>query len=306
MKNSEENNFWSVLLLLNSDMCSFWNDLIFSTPVCLCGIIYFHQGKRLTTWGNTHTQIKVVLSSVRSITRRSWRSQTRIWRKWVWTHLERGGRWFSPSRVTLINQSNVELVKETFRWLIWLRNHHVDIWWINLNIWSIFMWNFCSAFFPHQIWVERGHFQKRPQWSLDTWKAERADVFHESWTRTWLPRVTAGDRIMWTQKTIALPIMHLGPVCASCHVGPQGPIKVWHDRWFPYKTREDRCAVTLRGNMQRSVTFSMNPLPVQHQYLVCKSVSDSLYLLFSFYCCSMQNFISFMYCSNIRMLSDNV
>lgn len=93
---------------------------------------------------NTHTQINVVLSSVRSITRRSWRSQTRIWRKWAWTHLERGGRWFSPSRVTLINQSNVELVEETFRWLIWLRNHHVDIWWINLNIWSIFMWILCT------------------------------------------------------------------------------------------------------------------------------------------------------------------
>lgn len=167
------------------------------------------------------------------------------------------------------------------------------------------MWNFCTAFFLHQIWVKRGHFQKRPLWSLDTWKAEQADVFHESWTRTWLPRVTAGDRIMWTQKTIALPIMHLGPVCASCHVALRDQSKYDMTDDFHIRKRGQMCCDSQRKHAEKCDLQhepTAHPTPILSMQ-VC--LSDSLYLHFSFYCCSMQNFIS-LYCSNIRMLSDNV
>lgn len=74
---------------------------------------------------------------------------------------------------------------------------------------------------------------------------------------------------------------------------PLGPIRVWHDRWFPYKT--ERTDVRwLSEETCREVWPSAwtHRLPVQNPHLVCKSLTLSTSV--SVYCTSMQNFISFV------------
>lgn len=200
-----------------------------------------------------------------------------------------------------LSQTIVELIKgNVLNVQNWLRNHHVDIWW------SIFIWNVCTAFFPHQIWAKRGNFQNHQLWSLDTWRVEQAGVFHESWTKMWLPRVTAGDGTTRTQKTRAFPIMHLGPVCAFYHVALRDQSKYDMKDDFHIRQRGQMCCDSQRKHAEKC-DLQNEPTGRPTAILsmqVC--LSNSVYLHFSFYGRSMQNFISFVYYSNLRILSDDV
>ncbi len=96
----------------------------------------------------------------------------------------------------------------------------------------------------------------------------------------------AGKSDRWWRDDVAaveLPIMPLGPVCASCHVALWDQSKCDMIDDFHIRPRGQMCGDSQRKHAEKCDLQRARPEPT-----LSMQVSDSLYLCFSVYCTSMQ------------------